>query len=111
MLSLREFESKAAPLPSFSLLELQEGENTGSVVLEFAAQPSDTLPALIVPFAHPIHVNSGLSQVDQTTNLDLETGSEDQVTGASKPITTEIFSAQDVNASSGEPYTLISCSV
>ena len=29
-----------------------------STVLEFAAQPSDSLPALIASFAHPVYVDS-----------------------------------------------------
>ncbi|KAM5545075.1 hypothetical protein V8D89_001186 [Ganoderma adspersum] len=87
MLSLREFESTAAPMPSFSLSELQDGENTGSVTLEFAAQPSDTLPALIAPFAHPVHVNSfDLFGLDQTASLAFEDRSEEEDTRTGEPV-------------------------
>lgn len=36
-----------------------------STVLEFGAQPSDSLPALIASFAHPIHVDSELLEIDE----------------------------------------------
>ncbi|KAM5545102.1 hypothetical protein V8D89_001213 [Ganoderma adspersum] len=38
--------------------------DTPSVVLQFAAQPSSSLPASIATFANPVHVDSALSETD-----------------------------------------------
>ncbi|KAM5543382.1 hypothetical protein V8D89_002967 [Ganoderma adspersum] len=111
MLSLREFEYTAASMPTFSLPEIQGGENTGSVALEFAAQPSDTLPALISPFAHPVHVDSfDPSEIDEDEILGLEDKPEEQeiVPGESTREPETIFAD---NAAPGESSTLVQSSV
>ncbi len=40
------------------------------MVLQFGAQPSDSLPAFITPFAHPVHVDSDLYEADPDTYID-----------------------------------------
>ena len=35
-----------------------------STVLEFAAQPSNSLPTLISSFSHPVHVDESLFEMD-----------------------------------------------
>ena len=51
-----------------------------STVLEFAAQPSDSLPTLIASFAHPVHVDSDLFERDP--DVIANSGSEAEEIGA-----------------------------
>ncbi len=52
MLSLRQFDSTIME----SMTGPQLREHTASTVLRFGAQPSNSLPAFITSFAHPVHV-------------------------------------------------------
>ena len=61
MISLRQFDSALASTTSGPQLR----ELTASTVLQFAAHPSDSLPASIASFAHPIHLGSDPSEVEQ----------------------------------------------
>ena len=63
MLSLRQFDSTAAAA-SLPEVASQLREHTASAVLEFGAQPSDSLPSFIASFAHPVHVDPILSETD-----------------------------------------------
>lgn len=65
MLSLRQFDSAIA-----STTGPQLREHTASTVLQFGAQPSDSLPATIASFAHPIYLGSHTSDVDTHTMAD-----------------------------------------
>ncbi|PIL32819.1 hypothetical protein GSI_04936 [Ganoderma sinense ZZ0214-1] len=77
MISLRQFDSSIAPVPTFSMAASRVREYTASTVLQFAAQPSDTLPSFIASFAHPIHVDSILSDADSDATFASESdGSE-----------------------------------
>ncbi|KAM5536834.1 hypothetical protein V8D89_009552 [Ganoderma adspersum] len=62
MLALRRFDSSTGSTthlgPSSESRIRDHG--TASTVLQFAAQPSDSLPAFIVSFAQPVHVDSSL---------------------------------------------------
>lgn len=69
ILSLREFDSNVAYSTSRGVGS-RIREHTASTVLEFAARSSDTLPPFIASFAHPIHVDSGLSEVDSNISTD-----------------------------------------
>ncbi|PIL32833.1 hypothetical protein GSI_04950 [Ganoderma sinense ZZ0214-1] len=63
MLSLRQFDasvSYATELGTDSRLR----DHTASTVLRFGAQPSESLPALIAPFAHPVHVDWSQSETE-----------------------------------------------
>ncbi|KAM5545067.1 hypothetical protein V8D89_001178 [Ganoderma adspersum] len=60
MLSIRAFDST---LSSMATLPGIPSENAASMVLPFGAQPSDSLPAFISSFAHPVHVDSPLSEM------------------------------------------------
>ena len=53
-------------------------------VLEFGAQPSDSLPATIASFAHPVHVDTILAEMDQDAIFDTEF--EGQATSAVVPV-------------------------
>lgn len=55
VLSLRQFEAFSAHRGT---------HHTASTVLDFAAQTSGNLPPFIASFAHPIHVDSALSDMD-----------------------------------------------
>ena len=63
MLSLREFDSTIASMTN-SELGPQLREHMASIKLEFAAQPSHSLPAFIASFAHPVHVDLNLVEKD-----------------------------------------------
>ena len=54
MLSLREFDSINAS-PTFSI---HEHAHRNSTFLEFAAQPSGSLPSFIASFANPVQVHA-----------------------------------------------------
>ncbi|KAI1786614.1 hypothetical protein LXA43DRAFT_1109322 [Ganoderma leucocontextum] len=74
MLSLRQFDSTIAS-SRYSGPGSRVREHTAfGDVLQFAAQPSDTLPSFIASFAHPIHVDSYLS--DEDPDATVEEGSE-----------------------------------
>ncbi|KAI1783113.1 hypothetical protein LXA43DRAFT_1067939 [Ganoderma leucocontextum] len=71
MLSLRQFDSSSTAFPTLSVPGSQVREHTASAdVLQFAAQPSDTLPSFIASFAHPVHVDSALSETDPAEIFD-----------------------------------------
>ncbi len=63
MLSLRQFDSTVASA-TYSGMGSRVREHMASTVLEFGAQPSDSLPALISSFAHPVHVDESLFEMD-----------------------------------------------
>lgn len=98
-------------MPTFSLTGLQDGENTGSVALEFAAQPADTLPTLIAPFAHPVHVDSfDLSERDEDEILHLEDKPDEQeIVPEESTRESEIIFTE--SATPGESSTLVQSSV
>ena len=52
MLSLRQFDSAIVTATGV------RGEHAVSSVLQFGAQPSDSLPGFIASFAHPVHLDS-----------------------------------------------------
>ena len=43
---------------------VRESDMSPRPVLEFGAQSSATLPSFLTSFAHPVHVDSGLSEVE-----------------------------------------------
>ena len=65
MLSLRQFDSRTG-FTEYSLQLPGSGVqgNTPLVVLQFAAQPSSSLPASIASVAHPVHVDAAPYEVD-----------------------------------------------
>ncbi|KAI1786612.1 hypothetical protein LXA43DRAFT_48941, partial [Ganoderma leucocontextum] len=71
MLSLRQFDSTIAS-STFSGPGSRVREHTSALadVLRFAAQPSDSLPSFIASFAHPVHVDSALSETDSDEIVD-----------------------------------------
>lgn len=67
MLSIRAFDSTlsyTATLPRITT------EHAASLVLPFGAQPSENLPTFISSFAHPVHVDSPLSERDPDVTVD-----------------------------------------
>ena len=61
MLSLRQFDHDMA---SATNSVVTTGAREPDMVLEFGAQSSATLPSFLASFAHPVHVASGLSEVE-----------------------------------------------
>ena len=57
MILLRQFDSTLADTTA-SGLGPERREHMASTVLQFGAQPSYSLPALIASFANPVHVDS-----------------------------------------------------
>ncbi|KAI1786647.1 hypothetical protein LXA43DRAFT_1099039 [Ganoderma leucocontextum] len=80
ILSLRQFDSNIASA-TCSGRGSRGCEHAASTVLEFAAQPSESLPAFIASFAHPVHVDSAghseaLSEVDCESDAVVDDGPE-----------------------------------
>ena len=61
MLSLRQFDHDMAYATNPGVTT---GIRESDMVLEFGAQSSATLPPFLASFAHPVHVDSGLSEVE-----------------------------------------------
>ena len=81
MLSLRKFESTMADMTSNGLGP-QFREHMESTVLQFGAQPSDSLPPILSTFAQPIHVDEFLSETNLAAEVD---GSREEETEAPDP--------------------------
>ncbi|KAI1784502.1 hypothetical protein LXA43DRAFT_210190 [Ganoderma leucocontextum] len=69
MLSLRQLDSSTAS-GTYSRPGSRVRDHAASTVLRFAAQPSDSLPSFIASFAHPVHVDSSLSETDPDEIVD-----------------------------------------
>ncbi|KAM5543652.1 hypothetical protein V8D89_002903 [Ganoderma adspersum] len=71
MLSLRQFDASIAYATRSGIgSDSPVREHTaGSIVLQFAAQPADSLPPFLSSFAHPIHVDSDLSETDSDLEI------------------------------------------
>ena len=72
ILSLRRFDTSAAA-PTYNEAGLQSrGDTHSQSMLQFAAQPSDTLPSFIASFAQPVHTEPLWSDSDsgETVNGD-----------------------------------------
>ena len=72
MLSLREFDATKASR-TISIPDLQGSqvlEHAGSTFLQFAAEPSHSLPAFIASFANPVHVHSDDDWSDKPSDSD-----------------------------------------
>ncbi|PIL32856.1 hypothetical protein GSI_04973 [Ganoderma sinense ZZ0214-1] len=64
ILSLRRFDSRSTAA-TYTGAESESREHTQSQsMLQFAAQPSDTLPSFIASFAQPVHTESLWSETD-----------------------------------------------
>ena len=62
MLSLRQFDARmASTMRSGPGIDSRVLEHTTSAVLQFAAQPTDSLPPFLSSFGHPVHLESTLS--------------------------------------------------
>ena len=59
MLALRQFDNTVAAATR-SGLGPQLREHVESAVLQFGAQPSDSLPELVASFSYPIHLDTSL---------------------------------------------------
>ncbi|KAM5545083.1 hypothetical protein V8D89_001194 [Ganoderma adspersum] len=66
MLSLRQFDSNAA-FAADSGAGSRIRDHMASTGLQFGAQPSESLPAFIASFAHPVHVDWSLSETEPGT--------------------------------------------
>ena len=78
MLSLRQFDNAIADTAG-SVPGSQLREHMSSNVLQFAAHPSDSLPAFITPFSHPVHVASHSDIFDTDTDAtDVDSGTEER---------------------------------
>ncbi|KAI1784396.1 hypothetical protein LXA43DRAFT_1066798 [Ganoderma leucocontextum] len=65
MLELRQFDSSPASVTCSEAGSSRVQEHTvWRDVLQFAAQPSDSLPAFIASFGSPVHVDSAVSETD-----------------------------------------------
>ena len=80
MLSLRQFDNTVARTIGSRLGPQSEArEHIPSNVLQFAAYPSDSLPACIASFAHPVHVDSDSDLVEMGPDAaDVDSGLEEQ---------------------------------
>ncbi|KAI1784391.1 hypothetical protein LXA43DRAFT_1101431 [Ganoderma leucocontextum] len=78
MLELRQFDSSPASVTyDDSEMGSRVQEHTASRdVLQFAAQPSDSLPASIASFAHPVHVDSALFDSEMDPDAINDNGAE-----------------------------------
>ncbi|KAM5543377.1 hypothetical protein V8D89_002962 [Ganoderma adspersum] len=76
MLSLRQFDNTIADTAG-SGLGSQLREHMSLNVLQFGAHPSDSLPAVVTPFAHPVHVDSDLFEMDPDAT-DVDSGTEER---------------------------------
>ena len=63
VLSLRQFDSNISSI-THSGISSQVRQYMASTVLEFGAQPSDDLPAAIASFAHPVHVDDVVFEME-----------------------------------------------
>ena len=63
MLSLRQFDASVVSATE-SGAGSQAPDHMASTVLQFGAEPSDTLPSFIASFAHPVHVDKEISEDD-----------------------------------------------
>ena len=70
MISLRQFDSVITSA-TYSGMGSGVREHAASAVLEFRSQHSDSLPALIASFAHPVHVNTDLYEMDPDKIVDV----------------------------------------
>ncbi|KAI1782262.1 hypothetical protein LXA43DRAFT_1104450 [Ganoderma leucocontextum] len=88
MLSLRQFDSSPASV-TYSETGSRVRKHTASRdVLQFAAQPSDCLPASIASFAHPVHVDSALSDSETDPDAIDDNGAEWQEMDMAAPTRT-----------------------
>ena len=67
MLSIRAFDSTVSYTATLPRIPT---EHDTSMVLPFWAQPSENLPTFISSFAHPVHVDSPLSERDPDVTAD-----------------------------------------
>ena len=71
MLSLRQFHT-TINWTTYSRMVAQVREGTASTVLAVEAQHRESLPPFIVSFAHPVHVDPILPDLDTQESLDGE---------------------------------------
>nr|VWO94430.1 Filamentous fungal-specific transmembrane protein [Ganoderma boninense] len=69
MLSLRQFDSTVADATGSGLGPQLQGHMAASM-LEFGAQPSDSLPASIASFANPVHVGDSLFESEPSASVE-----------------------------------------
>ena len=73
MLAIRQFDNTVHPSMTLPGLESQlreHGAGADSVVLNFGAQHSDSLPPFIASFANPVHVDSPVHETDPDVAVD-----------------------------------------
>ena len=75
----------------------QVQEQTASKMLQFAAQPSDSLPSFITSFSHPVHVDSVLSETVPDSVVD--DGSDSREMDVRDPTRTTV----SAEATTGQP--------
>ena len=63
MLSLQEFDRSITDV-TYSGMSSRIREHVASTILEFRAQPNETLPAFIASFAHPVHIDVTMAERD-----------------------------------------------
>ena len=102
MLSLRQFES-ASTSATLSISGSRVRDQTTSTVLEFAigARPSGSLPPFIMSFAHPVHVDSALLEMDSDAVANDRCERED--TYIMTPTRTTLSSSRPSSEASGHP--------
>ncbi|KAI1784403.1 hypothetical protein LXA43DRAFT_1101440 [Ganoderma leucocontextum] len=64
ILSLRQFDTSPASLACSETGSRVREHTASRDILQFAAQPSDSLPAFIASFAGPVHLDYALSETD-----------------------------------------------
>ncbi|PIL32835.1 hypothetical protein GSI_04952 [Ganoderma sinense ZZ0214-1] len=69
MLSLRRFDASIVSATN-SGIGSRVRDHTASTLLQFGAQPSESLPAFITSFAHPVHVDWSLSEAEADAIVD-----------------------------------------
>ncbi|KAM5545059.1 hypothetical protein V8D89_001170 [Ganoderma adspersum] len=98
MLSLRQVNSTIAPATlSVPVSPVREGK--ASAALEFGAQTTNDLPPFLASFAHPIYVNSDLSETDPDATFG--SGSEWEETDQATLTLTTPCSQDDIRPSPG----------
>ena len=107
MLSLRQLESAIAESATHSGAGSRVREHVASTVLEFGAQPSDSLPAFIASFAYPIHID--YDPLEAHLEAIVNNGTEGQGTDMFPPgqESQSLHCGPVATAASGQPTELI----
>ncbi|PIL32832.1 hypothetical protein GSI_04949 [Ganoderma sinense ZZ0214-1] len=102
MLSLREFDSTAMSAGTTTFAESRDGDpGMAMTMLQFGAQPSESLPSFIASFAHPVHVETALFESETDSDTPVDDGCEWREMDVVAPT---LLKAQSWSPAPGQPY-------